>query len=93
MTKIGVEYIAKSCQKLKHIEFYRCDDLDLIDVLTLFNTKEHELNLERIFIYVRRRRVENPLPFMALCQRCGLYFNEHLNKTQMLCLHHPGVRF
>ncbi|CAF3101903.1 unnamed protein product [Rotaria sp. Silwood2] len=28
---------------------------------------------------------------MALCQRCGLYYNELINEKTMLCLYHPGT--
>ncbi len=98
LTEIGVEYIAKFCSKLKHIEFYKCENLNIPEVLKLFNTKEHQINLERIFRYVdnltRSRNkfsIEDSLPFMRLCQRCGLYFNQFNNDKEMLCLYHPGV--
>lgn len=55
------------------------------------------MNLERIFLYndhfIRDKQfpVEDDLPFMALCQRCRLYFNQLKNDQEMLCLYHPGV--
>jgi len=67
------------------------------NVFPLFNTDEHKMNLERIFFYednFRRNKkipIEDYLPFMALCQRCQLYFNQIKNDKEMLCLHHPGV--
>jgi hypothetical protein len=63
----------------------------------LFNTVEHKMNLERIFFYEDRFKrdkkfsIEGYLAFMALCQRCGLYFNQVKNDKEMLCLYHPGV--
>jgi hypothetical protein len=69
----------------------------MTNVFELFNTEEHQINLERIFLYddIRRRNkkfsIEDSLPFMALCQRCGLYFNQFKNDKEMLCLYHPGV--
>jgi hypothetical protein len=67
-------------------------------VCRLLTTEEHKQNLERIFIYKDRwLRHDSKLPtkddlsFMALCQRCGLYFNELKNEKEMLCLYHPGV--
>lgn len=69
----------------------------MTNVFPLFNTEEHEINLERIFIFTGSYEqtkifsIENYLPFMAFCQRCGLYFNQIKNNTQTLCLYHPGV--
>ncbi len=67
------------------------------NVFRLFNTEEHQMNLERIFLYNdrferhRKFSIEDYLPFMALCQRCKLYFNQIKNDKEMLCLYHPGV--
>ncbi|UJR11240.1 hypothetical protein I4U23_015422 [Adineta vaga] len=95
---VGIRRIATSCKKLKHIEFYQCHTIDLQNACRLFNTEEYQQNLERIFIYQgfwSKYSVKLPskvdLPFMALCQRCGLYFNESKNDREMLCLHHPGT--
>ena len=99
LTEVGVQYIAESCSKLKHIEFYRCRNLNIPKIFQLFNSEEHQKNLERIFVhddaskYHNKFSVEDVLPFMALCQRCGLYFNQLKNDKEMLCLYHPGVRF
>jgi hypothetical protein len=68
------------------------------NVFRLFNTDEHKQHLERIFLYDDgssrygiQLSTETNLPFMALCQRCRLYFNELKNEREMLCLYHPGV--
>jgi hypothetical protein len=69
----------------------------MTNIFQLFNTKEHQINLERIFLYDdilihnKTNSIEDSLPFMALCQRCGLYFNLFKNDKEMLCLYHPGV--
>ncbi len=71
--------------------------MNIPKVFQLFNTEEHQINLERIFLYNRIRThntkfsIEDYLPFFALCQRCGLYFNQFRNEKEMLCLYHPGV--
>ncbi|CAF1189478.1 unnamed protein product [Rotaria magnacalcarata] len=97
-TVAGVEYIAASCRKLKHIEFYRCKTVNIASACRLFNTEDHKQNLERLFIYQCNSSMQlnhcsdnNDLPFMPLCQRCGLYFNELKNEDEMLCLYHPGT--
>lgn len=95
-----MQYIAESCRKLKHIEFYCSMKLDVSQACGFFNTDDHKESLERLFIhrvdryrrYADRKPVTNDvLPFMVLCKRCGLYFNDFKNQQQMLCLHHPGV--
>ena len=97
LTEVGVQYIAKSCSKLRHIEFYKCKNLNIPKTFQLFNSEEHQNNLERIFLYDddwkyhNKFPVEDFLPFMAFCQRCGLYFNQLKNDKEMLCLYHPGV--
>ncbi|CAF1312658.1 unnamed protein product [Adineta steineri] len=95
LTINGIEYIAKSCLNLKYIEFYQCKNLNINDCLQLFNRKEHEMNLERIFLYnnhqFNEKTIEDYLPFMALCQRCKLFFNKFKNDKDMLCLYHPGT--
>jgi hypothetical protein len=70
----------------------------MTNVFRLFNTEEHKINLERIFLYNdngcgrdRKFSIEDYLPFMAFCQRCGLYFNQIKNEKEVLCLYHPGV--
>ncbi|CAF3717573.1 unnamed protein product [Rotaria sp. Silwood1] len=94
---VGVRFIALSCRKLKHIEFYLCDNLDIGNACRLFNTEDHRENLERIFIYndfwssyTTNFSTKDDLPFMDLCQRCGLYYNQLKNEKEMLCLYHPG---
>ncbi|CAF3656155.1 unnamed protein product [Rotaria sp. Silwood1] len=95
---IGVQYIAESCRKLKHIEFYQCGNLDIGNACRLFNNEEHKKYLERIFIYngfwskyTINFPTKDDLPFMELCQRCGLYYNQLKNEKEMLCLYHPGT--
>ncbi|CAF3816095.1 unnamed protein product [Rotaria sp. Silwood1] len=94
---VGVRYIAMSCSKLKHIEFYECGNLNLSNACALFNTEEHKEHLERIFIHNKSSYSyrDDPitiddLPFMALCDRCQLYYNQLKNEKEMLCLYHPG---
>ena len=61
------------------MEYYKCHTLNMLDVFRLFNTEEHKMNLERIFLYYGRHSrniefsIEDCLPFMSLCQRCGLF--------------------
>jgi len=97
----GIRHIATSCNNLKYIEFYQCNNIDIQSAIRLFNTDEHKENLERIFIHSnyssRRNQIklptENDLLFMNRCARCGLFFNKFKNEKQMLCLYHPGVSF
>ncbi|CAF3834689.1 unnamed protein product [Adineta steineri] len=95
---LGIQYVAMSCKKLKHIEFYQGNTIDVRNACRLFNTKEHQEYLERLFIYhgfwskyLIKLPSKDDLSFMALCQRCGLYFNELKNEKEMLCLYHPGT--
>ncbi|CAF1447080.1 unnamed protein product [Rotaria sordida] len=93
LTIRGVEYIAKSCQKLKFIEFYICENLNMENVFRLFNTEEHKMNLRRIFLFTgqptlsRNFSIEEYLPFMARCERCGSFFNKRKNEEETLCLY------
>jgi len=96
----GVQHIAMSCNKLKHIEFYECSNLNISNAFALFNTEDHKEHLERIFVHAESscRSSDNAitidgLPFMALCDRCQLYYNQLKNEKEMLCLYHPGVSF
>ncbi|CAF1576179.1 unnamed protein product [Rotaria magnacalcarata] len=98
LTIAGVRHIATSCRKLKHIEFYNCDNLEMSNVLRLFNTEKHRQHLERIFVRNNDSSWKDftlandtDAPFMVLCQRCRLYFNELKNEKEMMCLYHPGT--
>ncbi|CAF1375928.1 unnamed protein product [Adineta ricciae] len=95
----GIHHIAMQCQKLKHVEFYQCENVDLREAFRIFDSQEHQENLERIFVYRGFWRnlagqipLMEDLPFMAPCEKCGLYYNQLKNEQKMLCLYHPGVR-
>ena len=96
----GIQCIATKCQKLKHVEFYQCENVNLRETFRLFDGEEHRENLERIFVYrgfwrrpIGQLPLTDDLPFMAPCEKCGLYYNQLKNQQEMLCLYHPGVNF
>ncbi|CAF1581899.1 unnamed protein product [Rotaria magnacalcarata] len=98
LTMIGIQHIARNWKKPKYIEFYECLSVDASIACCLCNTEDHKQSLERIFIHgscwsacKTQFSLHGSMPFMALCQCCGLNFNELKNEKEMLCLYHPGT--